>query len=69
MLKTYPDTDVFAFPLGESRGTRGCMREAVERGHFVSVTEGNVVAEQQYRLTQDEYHKKHGHKGGRWVKD
>lgn len=42
MLKAYPDADVFAFPLWESRGTRGCMREAIERGHFVTVTEGKI---------------------------
>lgn len=40
MLEAYPNADVYAFPKGRSPGTRGCMREASERGHFVWITEG-----------------------------
>lgn len=42
MLEMFPDAKVLAFPLGESRGTRGCIAEAKRRGMQVVVREGIV---------------------------
>lgn len=39
MLEAYPEALVLAFPLPQSRGTRGCMWEAARRGHRVMVVE------------------------------
>jgi hypothetical protein len=40
MLGMFPDAWVIAFPIGESRGTRGCIAEARKRGMVVVVYEG-----------------------------
>lgn len=37
MLDAYPNTLVIAFPYGEARGTRDCIRQALEHGHEVRV--------------------------------
>lgn len=48
MLDAYPEALVLAFPLGESRGTRGCIAEARKRGITVKVFErGNPPMVQQ----------------------
>lgn len=41
MLDNYPAANVEAFPIGDSVGTRGCIREAQKRRMSVHVTEGN----------------------------
>lgn len=40
MLQMHPGSRVYAFPIGLSRGTRGCMLMATEKGHRVITTEG-----------------------------
>ncbi len=40
MLEMFPEALVLAFPLGESPGTRHCIREAEKRGMTVKVFEG-----------------------------
>lgn len=40
MLVDNPGALIYAFPIGLSRGTRGCIREAEKRKHRVVVTEG-----------------------------
>jgi hypothetical protein len=39
MLDMYPQAEVFAFPKGDSPGTRGCIAEAQKRNMRVYVTE------------------------------
>lgn len=45
MLLAYPGALVLAFPLGLSKGTRGCMAEAERLGHVLKVfdVEGNLL--------------------------
>lgn len=37
MLDAYPGTLVLAFPYGIAKGTRDCIRQALELGHIVRV--------------------------------
>lgn len=41
MLEAYPDALVVAFPLPQSIGTYGMLKEAEERGHGIWVYKGN----------------------------
>ena len=45
MLDAYPGTLVLAFPFGAAKGTRDCIRQAVERWHEVRVynLKGEVI--------------------------
>jgi hypothetical protein len=42
MLDMFPEARIIGFPIGESRGTRGCMAEAKKRGMQVTVYETSV---------------------------
>lgn len=45
MIIAHRPNVVLAFPLGESKGTRGCIKLASDAGIMVRVFEGNILAE------------------------
>lgn len=49
MLDSYPNTLVLAFPFGAAKGTRDCIRQAIERWHEVRVynVKGEVIEHHQ----------------------
>jgi hypothetical protein len=53
MLDKHPEAHLIGFPVGESRGTRGCISEALKRKMSVTVYEGvNVKGYDFFRSEQ-----------------